>query len=259
MDLIDLEHKIMEAEDAGAKVKLIATDGVFSMDGDVSLLQRIHSMRLERQRLRAASGNTCTKGSCFKMLRVRWWMRRWMRHIVFLGLLCTALRSNQVRVQPLNLPGSLPACTTFAPILPRGLGRLRPLVTLWRWHTTTTHCLPRHPCPHALSNCFHAAAPLLLQIAPIGDIVALAHHHDAQVFSDECHATGFVGATGRGTDEACNVPGQVDIINSTLGKALGGGTGAALCHVFYVQSSGRFLNIFASTACALSAGWCLVF
>ncbi|WIA08531.1 hypothetical protein OEZ85_007965 [Tetradesmus obliquus] len=96
MDLIDLEHKIMEAEDAGAKVKLIATDGVFSMDGD---------------------------------------------------------------------------------------------------------------------------------IAPIGDIVALAHHHDAQVFSDECHATGFVGATGRGTDEACNVPGQVDIINSTLGKALGGGTG----------------------------------
>jgi hypothetical protein len=36
MDLIDLEHKIMEAEDAGARVKLIATDGVFSMDGDVS-------------------------------------------------------------------------------------------------------------------------------------------------------------------------------------------------------------------------------
>jgi glycine C-acetyltransferase len=36
MDLIDLEHKIMEAEDAGAKVKLIATDGVFSMDGEVS-------------------------------------------------------------------------------------------------------------------------------------------------------------------------------------------------------------------------------
>jgi glycine C-acetyltransferase len=65
-----------------------------------------------------------------------------------------------------------------------------------------------------------------LQIAPIGDIVALAHHHGAQVFTDECHATGFVGATGRGTDEHCNVPGQVDIINSTLGKALGGGTGA---------------------------------
>lgn len=38
MDMIDLEHKLMEAEDAGAKVKLIATDGVFSMDGDVSKL-----------------------------------------------------------------------------------------------------------------------------------------------------------------------------------------------------------------------------
>eukprot|EP00882_Tetradesmus_deserticola_P013609 GHRQ01014448.1.p1 GENE.GHRQ01014448.1~~GHRQ01014448.1.p1 ORF type:complete len:417 (+),score=147.82 GHRQ01014448.1:175-1425(+) len=80
MDMIDLEHKIMEAEDAGARLKLIATDGVFSMDGDV---------------------------------------------------------------------------------------------------------------------------------APVGDIVALAHHHGAQVF----------------TDEHCNVLGQVDIINSTLGKALGGGTG----------------------------------
>eukprot|EP00882_Tetradesmus_deserticola_P028516 GHRQ01031773.1.p1 GENE.GHRQ01031773.1~~GHRQ01031773.1.p1 ORF type:complete len:310 (+),score=82.91 GHRQ01031773.1:175-1104(+) len=100
MDMIDLEHKIMEAEDAGARLKLIATDGVFSMDGDV---------------------------------------------------------------------------------------------------------------------------------APVGDIVALAHHHGAQVFTDECHATGFVGATGRGTDEHCSVLGQVDIINSTLGKALGGGTGASAC------------------------------
>lgn len=55
--------------------------------------------------------------------------------------------------------------------------------------------------------------------------MALARHHGAQVFVDECHATGFVGATGRGTDEYWNVRGHVDIINSTLGKALGGGTG----------------------------------
>jgi glycine C-acetyltransferase len=96
MNMLDLEQKLMEAEEAGAKVKLIATDGVFSMDGHV---------------------------------------------------------------------------------------------------------------------------------APVGDIVAVARHHGAQVFVDECHATGFVGATGRGTDEYCNVRGQVDIINSTLGKALGGGTG----------------------------------
>jgi hypothetical protein len=46
-----------------------------------------------------------------------------------------------------------------------------------------------------------------------------------QVFVDECHATGFVGPTGRGTDEYWGVRGQVDIINSTLGKALGGATG----------------------------------
>jgi hypothetical protein len=45
------------------------------------------------------------------------------------------------------------------------------------------------------------------------------------LFVDECHATGFLGATGRGTDEACGVRGRVDIINSTLGKALGGATG----------------------------------
>eukprot|EP00775_Hariotina_reticulata_P010511 gene10511-10670_t len=98
MDMLDLETKLMEAEEAGAKVKLIATDGVFSMDGDV---------------------------------------------------------------------------------------------------------------------------------APLADIVALARHHGAQVFVDECHATGLVGATGRGTDEYHNVRGQVDIINSTLGKALGGGYTAA--------------------------------
>lgn len=45
------------------------------------------------------------------------------------------------------------------------------------------------------------------------------------LFVDECHATGFLGPTGRGTDEACGVRGRVDIINSTLGKALGGATG----------------------------------
>jgi formylmethanofuran dehydrogenase subunit A len=46
MDLIDLEHKIMEAEDAGGRVKLIATDGVFSMDGDVSAATRAAGNRV---------------------------------------------------------------------------------------------------------------------------------------------------------------------------------------------------------------------
>jgi len=62
-------------------------------------------------------------------------------------------------------------------------------------------------------------------IAPLKEIVALAKKYGAYTFIDECHATGFVGRTGRGTDEQCGVQGQVDIINSTLGKALGGATG----------------------------------
>lgn len=64
-------------------------------------------------------------------------------------------------------------------------------------------------------------------IAPLNEIVALAKKHGAITFIDECHATGFLGTTGRGTDEHCGVLGQIDIINSTLGKALGGGTGTA--------------------------------
>nr|ADI21428.1 7-keto-8-aminopelargonate synthetase and related enzymes [uncultured gamma proteobacterium HF0010_26J14] len=60
-------------------------------------------------------------------------------------------------------------------------------------------------------------------IAPLAEIDTLAKKYDARVFIDECHATGFLGATGRGTDEHFDV--KVDIINSTLGKALGGGTG----------------------------------
>eukprot|EP00514_Thraustochytrium_sp_LLF1b_P010598 CAMPEP_0184549310 /NCGR_PEP_ID=MMETSP0199_2-20130426/9257_1 /TAXON_ID=1112570 /ORGANISM="Thraustochytrium sp., Strain LLF1b" /LENGTH=416 /DNA_ID=CAMNT_0026944023 /DNA_START=43 /DNA_END=1294 /DNA_ORIENTATION=+ len=62
-------------------------------------------------------------------------------------------------------------------------------------------------------------------VAPLKDICDLAEKHDALVFIDECHATGFFGKTGRGTIEHCDVHGRVAIINSTLGKALGGGTG----------------------------------
>ncbi|ETW01277.1 2-amino-3-ketobutyrate coenzyme A ligase [Aphanomyces invadans] len=62
-------------------------------------------------------------------------------------------------------------------------------------------------------------------IAPLDVICDLADKYDAQVFIDECHTTGFFGKTGRGTDEYFGVQGRIDIINSTLGKALGGGTG----------------------------------
>eukprot|EP01029_Cantina_marsupialis_P008703 TRINITY_DN2048_c0_g1_i2.p1 TRINITY_DN2048_c0_g1~~TRINITY_DN2048_c0_g1_i2.p1 ORF type:complete len:433 (+),score=148.98 TRINITY_DN2048_c0_g1_i2:64-1299(+) len=62
-------------------------------------------------------------------------------------------------------------------------------------------------------------------VAPMKEICDLADKYNAVVFMDESHSTGFFGATGRGTDEHCGVQGRVDIINSTMGKALGGATG----------------------------------
>eukprot|EP00735_Rhodelphis_limneticus_P014447 TRINITY_DN8478_c0_g1::TRINITY_DN8478_c0_g1_i1::g.3504::m.3504 TRINITY_DN8478_c0_g1::TRINITY_DN8478_c0_g1_i1::g.3504 ORF type:complete len:434 (-),score=141.95,sp/Q0P5L8/KBL_BOVIN/61.50/1e-180,Aminotran_1_2/PF00155.16/1.3e-71,Aminotran_5/PF00266.14/4.4e-05,SHMT/PF00464.14/5.2e-05,Beta_elim_lyase/PF01212.16/0.00038,Cys_Met_Meta_PP/PF01053.15/0.0012,OKR_DC_1/PF01276.15/0.32,HATPase_c_5/PF14501.1/0.11,DNA_photolyase/PF00875.13/83,DNA_photolyase/PF00875.13/2.1,DegT_DnrJ_EryC1/PF01041.12/0.19 TRINITY len=62
-------------------------------------------------------------------------------------------------------------------------------------------------------------------IAPLKEICDLADKYNAQVFVDDSHASGFVGKTGRGTPELCGVMDRVDIINSTLGKALGGATG----------------------------------
>ncbi|CAF0959963.1 unnamed protein product [Adineta steineri] len=62
-------------------------------------------------------------------------------------------------------------------------------------------------------------------IAPLPDIKRLADKYKALVFIDECHATGFFGPTGRGTEEHFGMTGQIDIINSTLGKALGGAAG----------------------------------
>jgi glycine C-acetyltransferase len=62
-------------------------------------------------------------------------------------------------------------------------------------------------------------------IAQLDKICDLADKYKALTMVDECHATGFVGKTGRGTIEHCNVLGRVDIITSTLGKALGGASG----------------------------------
>ena len=62
-------------------------------------------------------------------------------------------------------------------------------------------------------------------IAPLHRICDLAEKHDALVMVDDSHATGFVGKTGRGTHEYRDVMGRVDIITSTLGKALGGASG----------------------------------
>ncbi len=62
-------------------------------------------------------------------------------------------------------------------------------------------------------------------VAPLDEITALAKKYDALVHIDECHATGFLGATGRGSAEVTGVLEKIDIITGTLGKALGGALG----------------------------------
>lgn len=62
-------------------------------------------------------------------------------------------------------------------------------------------------------------------IAPLGGICDLADRYGALVMIDDSHAVGFMGKTGRGTHEHCDVLGRIDLISGTLGKALGGASG----------------------------------
>lgn len=62
-------------------------------------------------------------------------------------------------------------------------------------------------------------------IAQLDKICDLAEKYNALIMIDECHASGFMGKTGRGTHEHCDVMGRIDIITGTLGKALGGASG----------------------------------
>jgi len=62
-------------------------------------------------------------------------------------------------------------------------------------------------------------------VAQLDKITELADKYDALVMTDECHAAGFIGETGRGVPEYCGVHGKVDIVTGTLGKALGGAMG----------------------------------
>ncbi|MBI4501242.1 MAG: glycine C-acetyltransferase [Gemmatimonadetes bacterium] len=73
-------------------------------------------------------------------------------------------------------------------------------------------------------------------VARLADIVALAQKYDAAVAVDDSHATGVLGRTGRGTPEHTGTLGQIDIITSTLGKALGGASGG------FVASSTAFCD-----------------
>jgi len=65
-------------------------------------------------------------------------------------------------------------------------------------------------------------------LAPLDEIVALAEKYNAMVFVDDSHASGFMGKTGRGTHEHFGVVGKIDLITTTLGKALGGASGGCV-------------------------------
>ena len=65
-------------------------------------------------------------------------------------------------------------------------------------------------------------------LARLDSIVALAERYEALVCVDDSHATGFIGRTGRGTHEHCRVMGRIDLITTTLGKALGGASGGCV-------------------------------
>lgn len=74
-------------------------------------------------------------------------------------------------------------------------------------------------------------------IANLRAVCDLADKYNAIVMVDDSHATGFVGKNGRGTPEYCNVEGRVDIVTSTLGKALGGASGG------YVSAKANVINL----------------
>lgn len=65
-------------------------------------------------------------------------------------------------------------------------------------------------------------------MAKLAEMVALAERYNAMVLVDDSHATGFIGKTGRGTHEHCGVLGKIDVITTTLGKALGGASGGCV-------------------------------
>ena len=66
-------------------------------------------------------------------------------------------------------------------------------------------------------------------IAPLEQICDLAEKYECMLLVDDSHATGFIGKTGKGTHELCGAEGRVDILTSTLGKALGGSGGGIIC------------------------------
>jgi glycine C-acetyltransferase len=96
-------------------------------------------------------------------------------------------------------------------------------------------------------------------VAKLQEITALARKYDALVMVDDCHATGFLGAKGKGSAEFCGVLDQVDIITGTLGKALGGASGGFIAGpkeiIAWLRQRSRpylFSNALAPSICAAS-------
>ncbi len=96
-------------------------------------------------------------------------------------------------------------------------------------------------------------------IAKLKDITDLAQKYNALVFVDECHGTGVVGKKGRGAVEEMEVLSKVDIISSTMGKALGGANGGFITGrkeiVDYLRQKARpyiFSNALSQSTCAAS-------
>lgn len=105
--------------------------------------------------------------------------------------------------------------------LERALKRAREGVDIWEHTGLGAEPIPARNIIIATDGVFSMDG----DIAKLKEIVELAKEYDAMVMVDDSHATGFLGKKGRGSVEYCDVLGQVDIITSTLGKAMGGASG----------------------------------
>ncbi|TVQ39146.1 MAG: glycine C-acetyltransferase [Spirochaetaceae bacterium] len=86
-------------------------------------------------------------------------------------------------------------------------------------------CLKEHTAARYRIICTDGVFSMDGDIARLPEICDLAEQYDALVMVDDCHATGYIGQTGRGTAEQCGVQGRIDIVTTTFGKALGGASG----------------------------------
>ncbi len=104
-------------------------------------------------------------------------------------------------------------------------------------------CLKEAQGSHAIMIATDGVFSMDGDIANLGAICGLAEKYGALVLVDDSHATGFMGAKGRGTWEHCGVAGRVDIITTTFGKALGGASGGVIASrkeiVEYMRQKGR--------------------